>query len=75
MADKIKMIAGDTLHITAISSEPLRVGDAFEVDNEADAVRLEAAGHKRASTRAADAAQAAKPKASAPKSRKPRSGV
>ena len=48
MTDKIQMIAGDTLHISSMQAEPLRAGDRFEVDNEADATRLEAAGHKRA---------------------------
>lgn len=56
---KIKMIAGDTISISAVSSEPLQVGDPFEVDSEDDAVRLEAAGHKRAAAKPTPA----KPKA------------
>lgn len=52
---KIKMIAGDTISISAVSSEPLQVGDPFELDTEDDAVRLEAAGHTRAGAKQAPA--------------------
>ena len=47
MTDKIQMIAGETLHISSMQAELLQAGDKFEVDNEADATRLEAAGHRR----------------------------
>lgn len=47
MADKIQMIAIDTIHVSAVQSDPLRAGDKFHVDSEDDAQKLEALGHKR----------------------------
>lgn len=48
MSDPIKMIAGDTVHISRLGPDPLREGDPFEVYSEADAKHFERLGHKRA---------------------------
>jgi hypothetical protein len=66
MSDKIKMTAGDSLHISALGPDPLQAGDAFEVDSEADAKRLEAAGHKRAGTSTSASRTSSAPAAARP---------
>ena len=48
MTDKIKMIATDTIHISALSPDPFFAGDTFEAANETDAKHYERLGHKRA---------------------------
>ena len=49
MADRNNVIATDSIHVTAVSSEPLQAGTAFTVKSEEDAKRLEGYGHERGS--------------------------